>query len=73
MLVLQADLEASFRVAARAYLLILPIRATLGSKFAEELEREVRELVEDLVEHACELREHVTDGRVEDLRKLAQT
>ena len=51
----------------------MPIRSTLGPEFAEELEREVRELVEDLVEHACELRENVTDGRVEDLRKLAKT
>ena len=62
--ILQADLQASLWIAPRADLLVLPVRPALCTEFAEELEREVWELVKDLVEHAGELRKNMADGRV---------
>ena len=70
--ILQADLEASLWIAPRADLLVLPVRPAFSTKLAEELERKVRKLVEDLVEHASELRKNVADGWVQNLRELAQ-
>lgn len=57
--IFQAYLEASLRISSRAHLLVLPVRATFGSKLSKQLERKVRQLIEDFVEHSCQFRQYV--------------
>jgi len=71
--VFEADLQPSLGVAARADILVLPVGSALGSELTQELEREVWALIEDLVEHAVELWEHMADRGIKDLGELAKT